>query len=194
MKENTPRFPRKDRFEASKRGSARKEHRWLVEENGDLIECSGKYCRSCTAGLIADCVALCCCPCAVVNFLALAFVKAPWMMGRKCLGLGKKKGRGLEKKRKCERIESDWVEDSDGNSRRERVEEGTLEIVTGFEDAEEKDNLSARFEAETVWLELYQLGHLGFGRVSFTGIQSQAVSGEQWVNERIRGLCVFNGG
>ena len=30
--------------------------------------------------------------------------------------------------------------------------------------------ISARDEAERVWLELYQIGHLGFGRVSFTGI------------------------
>lgn len=29
-----------------------------------------------------------------------------------------------------------------------------------------------REEADRVWLELYQLGHLGFGRVSFSGNQS----------------------
>ena len=45
------------------------------EDGGDRIKCSGKSCRSCAAALIADCVALCCCPCAVINFLTFALVK-----------------------------------------------------------------------------------------------------------------------
>ncbi|KAI8016822.1 hypothetical protein LOK49_LG04G03647 [Camellia lanceoleosa] len=137
----------------------------VEEDTGDPIKCSGKHCQSCTAGLIADCVAVCCCPCAVVSFFALAFFKAPWMMGRRCLGLGKKK----EKKRKCVGSEE---EDLDGNSRKGRVEGETYsEIITGFGFGEEDEE--REFEAERVWLEMNQLGHLGFGRVSFTGIQSQ---------------------
>ncbi|KAL6994349.1 hypothetical protein U1Q18_012455 [Sarracenia purpurea var. burkii] len=171
-----PRVPREDgSHDASRtRGPGRKNHRIPADEISDLIGCSGKNCRSCTAGLIADCVAVCCCPCAVVSFFALVFLKAPWMMGRRCLGLGKKKRRRLEKKRKCERIEGDGGVGIDGNSRKRGVEVGTLEMTTGSEGEEEQqNNLSARFEAERVWFELYQLGHLGFGRVSFTGIQSQ---------------------
>lgn len=163
MEENPSRVKRRD---GSHEGCPRRRNcRWPVEDvSGDLIECSGKRCRSCTGGLVADCVALCCCPCAVVSFFTLAFFKAPWMMGRRCLGLGKKK---KEKKRKCEG-------EIDGNSRNGRVEVEISEFGIGFEDGEEKEgNLSARFEAERVWLELYQLGHLGFGRVSFSGIPSQ---------------------
>ncbi|XP_061993753.1 uncharacterized protein LOC133711666 [Rosa rugosa] len=61
------------------------------DADGDRVECSGKYCLSCSAGMIADCVVLCCCPCALVKVLTLAFVKVQWMVGRKCLGLGKNK-------------------------------------------------------------------------------------------------------
>ncbi|KAE8718218.1 Tudor/PWWP/MBT superfamily protein, putative isoform 1 [Hibiscus syriacus] len=136
-----------------------------VDKSEDLIECSGKYCRSCTAGVIADCVALCCCPCALLNLLTLALVKVPWKIGRRCLGFGKK---NKKKKKKRNRVEM------------ERKCEKTREIPTVFGEAEkfendgegkqEMGNFSARLvEAEKVWLELYEGGHLGFGRVSFTG-------------------------
>ncbi|KAK6129334.1 hypothetical protein DH2020_036942 [Rehmannia glutinosa] len=49
--------------------------------------------------------------------------------------------------------------DMDGISEKGRVEDGTSEIVVN-------DN----FRAEDVWLEMYEVGHLGFGRVSFTGV------------------------
>ncbi|GFY87196.1 hypothetical protein Acr_05g0008350 [Actinidia rufa] len=158
MEENPSQFPHKDGSQGvSRRGATEKHCRCPADDSGDPIKCSGKNCRSCIAGLVADCVAVCCCPCAVVSFFALAFLKAPWMMGRRCLGIGKKKRRRPENEIKCEKSGSDSV-DMDGIS----------EIGTGLE-----GNLSARFEAERVWLELYQLGHLGFGRVSFTGIPSQ---------------------
>lgn len=110
-------------------------------------KCSGK---SCTAGVIADCVALCCCPCALVNLLTLAFVKVPYMIGKKCLIKRKKK-----KKKKVNVMES------------QRSEE--MEWV-GNESS--SNNWSGRFEEEKIWLELYQIGHLGFGRLSFTELQS----------------------
>ncbi|GLU11304.1 hypothetical protein SLE2022_280590 [Rubroshorea leprosula] len=130
---------------------------------GDPIDCSGKYCRSCTAGLIADCVAICCCPCAVVNLLTLALVKVPWKMGRRCLGLGKKKRKKQETKRKGRKSEDYGVGDRNGNPRRGGIEEGILEILSGFDGEEEM------CEVEKVWLDLYEVGQLGFGRVSFTG-------------------------
>ncbi|KAG2251404.1 hypothetical protein Bca4012_098878 [Brassica carinata] len=46
------------------------------------------------------------------------------------------------------------------------MEEAKTTSVSGSEES----RTSARVEAERVWLELYQIGHLGFGRVSFTGI------------------------
>lgn len=170
-----------DENKSSRAGPTGKQHRYAVDDEEDQVECSGRSCRSCTAGMLADCVALCCCPCAVVNFLTLAFLKVPWMVGRRCLGKGKKKFRKRLEKRKtkcCERSESNNnVGVGNVISRKEELElEGALEIESssfGFVGEEQKDNnYSARFEAEKVWLELYQVGHLGFGRVSYTGIQS----------------------
>ncbi|XP_059624715.1 uncharacterized protein LOC132267592 [Cornus florida] len=166
MEESPPRVPRKEgSHKSSKMGATRRNnHRCdSLDDAGDSsIKCSGKHCRSCTGGLIADCVALCCCPCAVVTFLGLAFVKAPWMMGKRCLGFGKKK-------RKCGKSH---VAEIDGIPGMGRADVGNSEIVTsGFQDEEQNDTLS---EEEGVWLELYELGHLSFGRVSFSGgIQSQ---------------------
>ena len=34
------------------------------------------------------------------------------------------------------------------------------------------NNWSGRFEEEKIWLELYQIGHLGFGRLSCSELQS----------------------
>ncbi|KAK2973303.1 hypothetical protein RJ640_027946 [Escallonia rubra] len=168
MEESPSRVPRKDRDPRA--GPAKKSHRCPAEDDGgggDPIKCSGRSCRSCTAVVIADCVAVCCCPCAVVNILALAFLKLPWTVGRRCLGLGRKKGRRLERGRRCE---GELEGDKDGISGKGGVEEGTPEVV-GLGDEGQRECYSARFEAEKVWLELYQVGHLGFGRVSFTGIQ-----------------------
>ncbi|CDP02103.1 unnamed protein product [Coffea canephora] len=159
-------------------------HMTMEDESGDLIKCTGKSCQSCTAGLIADCVAVCCCPCAVVNILVFAFLKVPWMVGRRILKLGKKKQQGqgagkLERneRQKCVGEMTNYLEctmESDGISRKSRaVEQGASEFVfSGFGDEVLKDNFSARFEAEELWFELHQFGHLGFGRVSFTGIPS----------------------
>ncbi|KAF8390420.1 hypothetical protein HHK36_024946 [Tetracentron sinense] len=145
MEENPSRFSHKNRkTKDSKTGMTRK-NRYPVDDAGDLIECSGQYCRSCTASLLADCVAVCCCPCAVLSLLALAFVKVPLMVGRRCLGLGKKKGRRLNGKK-------DGVIERNGSSRKERE----LEVPGGVGEEEQKENFCARFEAERVWLELYQ--------------------------------------
>ncbi|KVH92828.1 uncharacterized protein LOC112515620 [Cynara cardunculus var. scolymus] len=147
-------------------GISRRKHRYPVEETrppGDSeVGCSGQSCRSCTGGVIADCVAVCCCPCAVVNFFTLTFLKLPWMMGRKCLGLDNKK------KRRKKLKNDDTDKDRNGISRKDK---GVNRKSQNLEE-EEKEEYSARFEAEKVWLELYKIDHLGFGRLSFTGIQS----------------------
>ncbi|XP_076905158.1 uncharacterized protein LOC143560834 [Bidens hawaiensis] len=140
----------------------KRSHPNQAEDDG--VECSGKACQSCTARVIADCVAVCCCPCAVVNFFTLALFKLPWMMGR----------RYLSKKKKKKKLKN---EGKDGISRKDQGENGNLGKVTAVEGKDEDDELgsgkySARFEAERVWLELYRVDNLGFGRVSFSGIQS----------------------
>ncbi|XP_030544794.1 uncharacterized protein LOC125312978 [Rhodamnia argentea] len=138
---------------------------------GDAIECSGERCRSCTAGVVADCAAVCCCcPCAVVNLLALALVRVPYLLGRRCLAR-KKGAKKVKKKRKCGRV-------GGGSSERERiVEEGMRESVYGYGFEE---GFGDGLEAErSAWLdlELYEVGHLSFGRVSFTGVQVQSKGG-----------------
>lgn len=179
MEENPSRVPRNSSSRRRPPTKGKSRHGCPEEsEAGDQIDCSGKNCQSCTAGIIADCVAVCCCPCAVLSFCALAFVKAPWMMGRRCLGIGKKNRRRKEKARKCEGDGGDCsVGDMGEIPRKGRVESGKSETETeqveGDEEEEEEEDLSARFDSEKVWLELYQLGHLDFGRVSFTGIHPE---------------------
>lgn len=179
--------------------TAAKNHRHVaavVDDDDYTIECTGKSCKSCTGGVVADCVALCCCPCALIDILALAFFKIPWMMGRKYLGKGKKKlssKKSEEKKKKKKKKKKEEMEKScsyrdcvtyeldstDGRiSTRsvikvedEEIIAGKLGIVIGEqEELKDKNNISP----EEIWLDLYeQVGHLGFGRVSFTGIPSQ---------------------
>ncbi|CAA7038696.1 unnamed protein product [Microthlaspi erraticum] len=159
-----------------------------VDESAPGGKCSGKRCRSWAAAAIADCVALCCCPCAVFNLLTLAFVKVPWMIGRKCLGRGGRSKKPRKKIKREERYHHQWRSetakggsggccgggDGEVDDHRFVVErDGSLtkeEEKTASFRGEDETRISARVEAERVWLELYQIGHLGFGRVSFTGI------------------------
>ncbi|XP_047958254.1 uncharacterized protein LOC125203826 [Salvia hispanica] len=92
--------------------------------------------KSCAALAIGDCVALCCCPCAVVNCFVLAFVKLPWAVARRRLRRSRRRVE-VEEERKCE-----------------------LEIVVAGEGV----------SAEELWIELAEIGHLGFGRISSAGI------------------------
>ncbi|KAE9590431.1 hypothetical protein Lal_00027985 [Lupinus albus] len=139
-------------------------------DDGGGIDCSGKYLKSCMAGLIADCVALCCCPCVVVHCFALAFVKAPWVVGRRCLGLGKK-NKDRKVKRKCSKrgydydydYEDDDNDDDDTILERNRNRQMNLRMDTNNV-VGEMDNVTVN--AEKVWLDLYQIGHLDFGRIS----------------------------
>ncbi|EYU34718.1 hypothetical protein ABFS82_11G128600 [Erythranthe guttata] len=133
------------------------------EDAGDPVACTGKSCQSCTAGVIADCVAVCCCPCAVVNILALAFVKLPWAVARKFIGRRREERKKKMKKRR----------DTGGISEKTRAEAGTADIVMACRGAVTVEEVNDHFSAEEVWFELYEVGHLGFGRVSFTGIPFQ---------------------
>ncbi|KFK25709.1 hypothetical protein AALP_AA8G149100 [Arabis alpina] len=165
--------------------------------NGEEAKCSGKKCRSTwAAAAIADCVALCCCPCAIINLLTLTFVKVPWMIGRRCLG-GRNKNKKKKRKLLHRRGRRGKVNGEDGFHHHRRFEteeeekcggdyddhrfvverdgsltkEEEVKTTTFIGDHHDEARISARVEAERVWLELYQIGHLGFGRVSFTGIQ-----------------------
>uniref|UniRef100_A0A7N0TBP0 Uncharacterized protein n=1 Tax=Kalanchoe fedtschenkoi TaxID=63787 RepID=A0A7N0TBP0_KALFE len=135
------------------------------EEEEDAIECSGRGCKSCTAGTIADCVAVCFCPCAVVHFLALALVKVPWSVGKRCLGVGRRRRqRRVEMRARMMAFNAENV--SVGGDLGEMAVPGADE-----EEEEEEEDKSA----EMVWMEM---GQLGFGRVSFHGIMQSIGSGD----------------
>ncbi|XP_051117744.1 uncharacterized protein LOC127242302 [Andrographis paniculata] len=129
----------------------------------DHVECTWK---SCTAGAIADCVAVCCCPCGVVSILVLAFVKLPWAVARRCIG-----GRRIRSRRRLEAGAGNRrEEDTDGIPELGRAETGNPESV---EDAENL-NYQISPEMDQEWIELQvEFGHWGFGRLSFTGIPFQ---------------------
>ncbi|KAJ3670825.1 hypothetical protein LUZ60_008251 [Juncus effusus] len=138
-----------------------------IKEEEERAEFSGRSCQTCTAFLLADCIALCCCPCAVMSFLTLGLVKAPWMLGKRCFAVLKKK-RCFSKKR---------VRDSGGGGGENEsvVKESFCEKFKNWGENEYvgfKSGVKLGFEGETettrVWEELYQVGHWGFGRVSFS--------------------------
>ncbi|XP_073148450.1 uncharacterized protein [Henckelia pumila] len=144
----------------------RRRHTVEDDEGDSVAACSGESCQSCTAWVIADCVALCCCPCAVVNLLTLTFLKLPWAVARRCVRR-LKKGRARKLKDKERRRYGAGDGGGGGTSRKER---GSVECTSGIVWEEGgMDNLGAVFSAEEIWLELYEVGHLAFGRVSFSG-------------------------
>ncbi|CAN6483735.1 unnamed protein product [Victoria cruziana] len=134
------------------------------------MRCSCKSFQSCSANLLADCIALCCCPCAILNMLVLTFVRVPWNVGKKSMKYLKRKALVSGKRRK------------NVGSTREGKENVLLTVanapallstaqpvlMTGLF-GEDGDGLSAFQEAEKMWAELHQVGYLGFGRVSFQG-------------------------
>ncbi|KAE8668705.1 hypothetical protein F3Y22_tig00112287pilonHSYRG00019 [Hibiscus syriacus] len=104
-------------------------------------------------------------------------VKVPWKIGRRCLAFGKKKNQMRRNKVKTERKFKKKCCDCSEVETSSRGKKRGFSMVFGEEENsddndeeenQETGNSNARFEAEKVWLELYQVGHLGFGRVSFT--------------------------
>uniref|UniRef100_A0A0E0JLK5 Uncharacterized protein n=1 Tax=Oryza punctata TaxID=4537 RepID=A0A0E0JLK5_ORYPU len=168
---------------------------------------AAQSCGTCGASAVASCVALCCCPCAVVGCLTLALVKAPYVAGRRCvarLASGKRRrmirpgGRPCATPRKTNRV---WDLDDDqlqewrhagGAAQTERKEDRREPGRTGGASAAPPgdasvDAISAVGEgsgrvrprvdaAEKTWVEIYQLGHWGFGRLSFS--QPQVIRGD----------------
>uniref|UniRef100_A0ACD5W1R5 Uncharacterized protein n=1 Tax=Avena sativa TaxID=4498 RepID=A0ACD5W1R5_AVESA len=135
----------------------------------DHAECTAQSCRSCVAVSLADCIALGCCPCALVSLLGLALVKAPFALGRRCVRrLLRRHGRMRQKKR----VRDDMVDLAAAGKR----PAGAKCAAPGGEDASKDDDddvaaaadAAAASEAERLWLEMYQVGHWGFGRLSFS--------------------------
>ncbi|XP_025818903.1 uncharacterized protein LOC112895198 [Panicum hallii] len=151
----------------------------------DQADCTAQTCRSCVAVTLADVIALGCCPCAVVSLLGLAFVKAPLAVARRCLRrLRRRHGELRHKKR---------VRDMDPAAKAKcraaaavGHSHGALEVLDadaaakgalGLEAdargeaatrARASNSSSGRLDAEKVWMEMYRVGHWGFGRLSIS--------------------------
>lgn len=150
-------------------------------------------------------MALCCCPCAVVSCFTLALVKAPYVAGRRWVRLrlanaktrrtrrgaalrNRKRVRSLEEEDKqaaeglaVARASKEWCElgrprpaaasgwwGSYGNT---RDHEAIVSVV-----GEGRLRVSATEEA---WMEMYEVGNWGFGRLSFS------VAGDEATQEQV---------
>uniref|UniRef100_A0A0E0JM09 Uncharacterized protein n=1 Tax=Oryza punctata TaxID=4537 RepID=A0A0E0JM09_ORYPU len=131
----------------------------------DQADCTAQSCRSCVAVSLADCIALGCCPCAVVSLLGLAFVKLPLAVARRCVRrLRRRQGRLRQKKRVRD---LDAVKNAAGGGHREPLPGGAVAASKGEEgDVVVVAASPGSDDAEKVWLELYQVGRWGFGRLS----------------------------
>ncbi|TVU20277.1 hypothetical protein EJB05_36480, partial [Eragrostis curvula] len=140
-------------------------------------------CRSCAAVAIADCVALGCCPCAVVSLLGLALVKAPLVVGRRCVGRLRRRRRLLLHNKRVRDVAAasasapaaTRIHGEKGGVKAEVVTAGAGNAPPGSAAAAASVAVASPLgapgtEAELAWLEeMYRVGHWGFGRVSFSG-------------------------
>ncbi|XP_040380334.1 uncharacterized protein LOC121054493 [Oryza brachyantha] len=137
------------------------------EEEPTTAGGDGCRCRSCAAVMLADCIALGCCPCAVVSMLSLALVKAPLVVGRRCVGRLRSRRRTLLHKKR--------VSDAAGETK--AIAKAEADAVVADDDAATASPAEAAGAAgdgdgdgDLAWLEeMYQMGHWGFGRVSISG-------------------------
>ncbi|KAG0538784.1 hypothetical protein BDA96_03G266600 [Sorghum bicolor] len=162
----------------------------------DQADCTAQTCRSCVAVTLADAIALGCCPCAVVSLLGLAFVKAPLALARRCLRrLRRRRGELRHKKRvrdmdgpdakaKCRRScdafagrghgAMEPLDDADAASNGawwglEADARGeAAAAMRAARASNSSSSASGRLDAEKVWMEMYRVGHWGFGRLSIS--------------------------
>ncbi|KAL5232216.1 hypothetical protein ABZP36_030992 [Zizania latifolia] len=137
------------------------------EDEPTTAGAAGCRCRSCAAVMLADCIALGCCPCAVVSMLSLALVKAPIVVGRRCVGRFRSRRRTLLRKKRIRDVAvkaaaacNDVLQKSTAKA---EAAADVLETASSVEAA-------AADGEDEAWLEeMYRTGHWGFGRVSFSG-------------------------
>ncbi|KAI4999529.1 hypothetical protein ZWY2020_004118 [Hordeum vulgare] len=141
----------------------------------DHADCTAQSCRSCVAVSLADCIALGCCPCAVVSLLGLALVKAPLALGRRCVQRLRRRHGKLQHKKRVRDMDlaggrpSPSPKCAGGGGHREpgpgeAASKGGDDVATAACQGQGAD----ASEEERVWLEMYQVGQWGFGRLSFS--------------------------
>jgi hypothetical protein len=134
------------------------------EDEQAATRCSRRSCGTCGASAVASCVALCCCPCAAVSCLTLALVKAPYVAGRRCVA---RLARRRPRKGRARRVRDMGEDDDERQGPRRSKECGDLPRAAA---ADERAKVSSRMDAssEKVWVDMYQVGLWGFGRLSFS--------------------------
>ncbi|KAG8077448.1 hypothetical protein GUJ93_ZPchr0007g4994 [Zizania palustris] len=138
---------------------------------------TAQSCLSCVAVTMADCIALGCCPCAVVSLLGLAFVKVPFAVARRCVRrLRRRKGRLRQKKRVRDLDPAGAAKRATRGGHAEPLADAGAATLKGHDAdvvaAALPGPVVASSDVEKVWLELYQVGHWGFGRLSVSSYPS----------------------
>ncbi|XP_062185696.1 uncharacterized protein LOC133889219 [Phragmites australis] len=145
----------------------------------DQADCTAQSCRSCVAVTLADVIALGCCPCAVVSLLGLAFVKAPLAVARRCLRRLRRRQGDLRHKKRVRDMDpaakakcraggrGHWVPEADADAAL-KGEEVLETDARGAAARRASSSSSGRLDAEKVWMEMYRVGHWGFGRLSIS--------------------------
>ncbi|XP_066360738.1 uncharacterized protein [Miscanthus floridulus] len=139
---------------------------------------AGWRCRSCAAAAIADCVALGCCPCAVVTLLGLALVRAPLAVGRRL----RRRRRSLLRRKRVRDVAASSASAKGtkaagavpgaGNGTLLDVadDHATVGAAAATVHQQQRQQMQQAEVEELAWLdEMYRVGHWGFGRVSFSG-------------------------
>ncbi|GJN15259.1 hypothetical protein PR202_gb02155 [Eleusine coracana subsp. coracana] len=151
-----------------------------VEAPTTTTAAARRRCRSCAAFAIADCVALGCCPCAVVSLLGLALVKAPLVVGRRCVGRLRRRRRLLLLDKRVRDVAAANVPATarvhDEEKKNKALAPGptaphwAVTASVAVAGGPTTTTGPGTTEAELAWLEeMYRVGHWGFGRVSFSG-------------------------
>ena len=167
----------------------------LSEEEPARRTSTRQSCGTCGAAALANCVALCCCPCAVVSCFTLALVKAPYVAGRRWVRLVKtRRLRGALRKTNRVRSLDDQPDNVEGLGRgqcdgtevssKDKEYWGELgrAAALGWWGSTNGSTLQAgegRMRVsvtEKAWIEMYEVGHWGFGRLSFSVAEDAAAT------------------
>lgn len=148
-----------------------------LPEDEQPTRCTSESCGTCSASAVASCVALCFCPCAVLSCLTLALVKAPYVAGRRCLvrlarnrlGKARRRVRDVDDSEYGdERLQRELVKALPRGNGREWGELARAAAVGAEGRARGPSSRASSDPAEKVWMEMYQVGLWGFGRLSLS--------------------------
>lgn len=112
----------------------------------------------------------------------MALFKVPLMVGRRFLSSLKKTGGNITINNKKKNTTAAVVVEK-GTIGDDEVVKDVIVSKKSFEEGEEEEDINecinghlfGGLEAERVWLEIYQVGNWGFGRVSFSGVKGEVL-------------------